>query len=137
MNVFISYAAPDRDLAHFVAKALNERNFTVLHPDETFPPGQNWGTHLAHALEGANAMLVFLSEQAAASENVRNEVSFALGSKQYAERLIPILIGNPRSVPWILRDMHHVRFEGDRQHLVDAITKALSSPIEQRAGAAQ
>ncbi len=138
MKVFLSHTTADRPLADFVAKELAERRFTVLRPTEELAAGEKVSAGLTRALDQANAMVVLFSETAATSESVRQEVSFALGSKRYAQRVVPILIGRPRGVPWILRDLNSYRFEGDKRRLIKAITKALSAKsLQQKAGAAK
>ena len=55
-------------------------------------------------------MVVLLTPAAASSPYVKREIEYALGAKNYSNRLIPVVVGDlkgfPASeVPWIVRRM--------------------------------
>lgn len=49
-------------------------------------------------------MVVLLSPDSMKSEWVRGEIEYALGSRNYEGRLIPVLVRPTREIPWILRE---------------------------------
>lgn len=53
MNVFISYAPSDRDIADSLADTLSECGLEVWQTDEHVLPGENWAKKVGEALEEA------------------------------------------------------------------------------------
>ena len=76
-------------------------------------PGDNWADEVARALEESQAMVVLLTPGPMSPEVKRN-IEYALGSKNYSNRLIPVVVGDAKDfpttvIPWIVRRMP--RFE--------------------------
>ena len=101
-------------------------------PDLNLLPGDNWAAEVARALEESEAMVVLLTPAAIDSPDVRRNIEYALGAKNYSNRLIPVVVGDPervpaRKIPWIVRRMPWVGLEdhgsGDPevQPIADAI----------------
>src|ERR1700682_2787635 len=103
MNVFISYAAEDLDLAKDLASRLSEAGFHVWYADAHAFPGDNVTLKTGKALAQADAMIVLVSPEAAHSESVRQEISYALASPKYAGRLLPVIGRESEDIRWILR----------------------------------
>ncbi len=132
MQVFISHARADSPLAARVSKALEKTGLRVWNEDVNLLPGDNWAAHVARALDESEAMVLLLTPDWLSSPYVRREMEYALGSKNYSNRLIPVVVGgreqlaNPE-IPWILRQLPWVELEnpesGDRelQPIADAI----------------
>lgn len=110
MKVFLSHAHADARLAGRVRKALAESGFELWDPQRDILPGDNWASEVAHALEESDAMVVLLTPAAARSPYVKREIEYALGAKNYSNRLIPVVVGNRErlpadEIPWIVRRM--------------------------------
>ena len=110
MKVFLSHAHADAPLAGRVRKALAESGFELWDPQRDILPGDNWASEVAHALEESDAMVVLLTPAAARSPYVKREIEYALGAKNYSNRLIPVVVGNRErlpadEIPWIVRRM--------------------------------
>jgi TIR domain-containing protein len=109
MNVFISHASTDSELAYRVAQVLRQAGFGVW--DETqILPGESWGQKLAEALQQSDAMVVLLTPDAVRSPNVSHDVGYALGKTNYRGRLIPVLAAPAGQlpedqIPWILKKL--------------------------------
>jgi hypothetical protein len=133
MNVFISHAATDGDLAHKVASTLREAGFSVW-DDSQILPGENWGERLAEALQQADAMVVLITPDSLRSPNMNYEVGYALGKEGYKGRLIPVRAAPPdqlpeERIPWILRKLRTVDLadrDKDEEGL-SAIVRALKA----------
>lgn len=112
MKVFISHAQQDDALARKIADALQKDGLDVW-DNRYLMPGDNWAEKVSRALNESNAMVVLVTPEALQSEWVRREVEYALGKKEYNQRLIPVLVG-PREyipqekIPWILRRLKAV-----------------------------
>lgn len=110
MKVFLSYAYDDAALAKRVCKALADSGLEVSDPDRDHLPGENWAGEVARALEESEAMVVLLTPAAVSSPHVRRNIEYALGAKNYSNRLIPVVVGNldrfpAAGLPWIVRRM--------------------------------
>lgn len=110
MKVFLSHSHADALLAGRVRKALAESGFELWDPQRDILPGDNWASEVAHALEESDAMVVLLTPAAARSPSVKREIEYALGAKNYSNRLIPVVVGNREGlpadeIPWIVRRM--------------------------------
>jgi hypothetical protein len=130
MRVFISHAAADEDLARQVADALKVSGFLVWDISDVLP-GDNWGEKLAEALKESEAMIVLLTPSAVRAANVTSEVGYALGQKQYKDRLIPVIAAPPEllpreEIPWVLARMKTITLTGaDREEGLRKIAEAL------------
>ncbi len=110
MKVFLSHAHADAPLAARICKALADSGLDVWDPDRDLLPGDNWAGEVARALEESEAMVVLLTPAAASSPDVQRNIEYALGAKNFSNRLIPVVVGDlkgfPASeVPWIVRRM--------------------------------
>ena len=131
MKVFLSHSHADSQLAAQLSNALQQRGMQVWTPDVNLLPGDNWAAELGRALEESNAMVVLLTPAPPDCDVMRN-IEYALGAKNYSNRLIPVVVGDPAQVradlvPWIVRQMRridldeHKRIEPQVQPIVDAI----------------
>lgn len=102
MKIIISHARPEQKLARDLATRLTKAGYEVWNADQEIIPGQNWALQLGEALEESDAMVVLLSPGSMKSEWVRNDINFALGSPNYAGRLIPVIVRPTADIPWIL-----------------------------------
>ncbi|MEK7686166.1 MAG: toll/interleukin-1 receptor domain-containing protein [Verrucomicrobiota bacterium] len=131
MRVFISYAMPDAELARKVADGLRREGLSVWLADQEILPGDNWAEKVSQALNESQAMVVLITSETFRSRAVMREIEFALGNKEYRQRLIPVVIESERipdeTIPWILRRYQMVRVpEGGRiADCVSEIKRAL------------
>lgn len=102
MKVFISHAEKDRDFARELASTLSAAGFETWF-DNLVVPGENIHQAFAQALERSQAMIVLLSPDSMESEWVRAEIQYALGSRDYQGRIIPVLLQPTEQIPWILK----------------------------------
>ena len=110
MKVFISHAHADAPLAAKLSEGLEQTGLEVWDPGRDLLPGDNWAAEVARALEESEAMVVLLTPHSINSPYVRREMEYALGAKNYSNRLIPVVVGGPESlpeqqIPWIVRQL--------------------------------
>ena len=112
MKIFLSYDDRDRECANDLASRLSDAGYEVWYSADRILPGDNWALEMSKALEKSDAMLVVLSPAALSSSRVLGDISFALSSTNYSDRLIPVQVATvtPESVPWILRKMKLIRY---------------------------
>ena len=113
MQVFISHSDSDSSLAARVSRALRKAGLQVWDPDLHLFPGDNWPAEVGRALEESDAMVVLLTPNSISSPHVKAEMTYALGSKSYKNRLIPVAVGGREQlptgeIPWIVRKLRWV-----------------------------
>lgn len=106
MKVFISHAYADADLARRVADVLEKSGFQTWDESQILP-GDNPGEKTGEALRESDAMVVLLTPDSLRSSNISHEISYALGNKNYKDRLIPVAAAPPEQlpkeeIPWVL-----------------------------------
>lgn len=79
--IFVSYAHKDGNHVFPEIRSLHERGYRIWY-DEGIDPGNEWPEEVAKALAGATLFLVFISLAAVQSQNVRNEINFALNRQK-------------------------------------------------------
>ncbi|HSS21811.1 MAG TPA: toll/interleukin-1 receptor domain-containing protein [Pyrinomonadaceae bacterium] len=132
MKVFISHSHEDRALARRVGDALRRTGLEVW-DDEEILPGDNPAQEIAHALEESQAMVVLLTPSTVNSTWVRREIEYALGSKSFKNRLVPVLVGSDdfpaESIPWILRHLNVIKLPayGRQEEGINRIAEAVQA----------
>lgn len=109
MRVFLSHSPDDQPTADRIAEELSRAGFDVWSAAQQVLPGDNWARRVAEALESSEAMVVLLSPAAMRAPNVRWEIEYALGSRHFEGRLVPVVVRRTDDVPWILRTMKMLR----------------------------
>ena len=75
------------------------------------------------ALEKAGAMVVLLSPAAASSDSVKREIDYAITSRRFRERLIPVLVKRTAGFPWVLAQLQLE--QGEPSEVAKRIAKRL------------
>ncbi len=104
-RVFISYSRDDRAFVEKLVDSLRENGLEVW-LDVHLRSGEDWDDALESQIIGTDHMIIVLSETSAASDNVKNEMRFALDK---GKQIHPILY-KPCSVPLSMRRMHYIDF---------------------------
>lgn len=135
MKVFISHSDVDAQLAARVSTALKSRGLDVWDPEIELLPGDNWAAGVARALEESEAMVVLFTPNAVRSWHVKREMEFALVTRSYRNRLIPVAIGDrsglpEHEVPWIVRRLpwFELNEDGGGNAEVERIAQAIRIP---------
>ena len=113
-------------------------------PDLNHLPGDNWAAMVGRALEESEAMVVLLTPAAVDSPYVKREIEYALGARNYSNRLVPVVVGDRKrvsteNIPWIVRGMRwvylddHGRGVSEVRPIADAIHR-IDHEREQRGG---
>lgn len=78
--VFVSYAHKDSTSVYPIITQFNDQGYKIWY-DEGIEPGIEWPEEIANALNSSSLFVVFITPNSVASENVRNEINFALAKK--------------------------------------------------------
>lgn len=129
-TAFFSYSREDSEFALRLAEELKSAGAKVWIDQLDIEPGLRWDEAVDDALNDCPRMLVILSPISLKSENVRDEVSFALGKQK---RVIPILY-RECEIPFRLARLQHIDFRTDYGRGLRLLLKALG--VEQSMAAA-
>jgi hypothetical protein len=118
---FFSYARSDAEFVLRLARELRAAGAGIWVDKLDILGGERWDQAVEAALRSCQGMIVILSPQSVSSENVMDEVSFALGAK----KLIVPVIKAECEVPFRLRRLQHVEFTSDFHDGLAELLKAL------------
>jgi TIR domain len=105
-KVFFSYSHADTE---FVLKLANDLRLAGVSPwiDQLdIPPGARWDSAVENALMASPCLLVVLSPASVASQNVLDEVAFALGNNK---KVVPVLHSRC-AIPFRIQRLQYIDF---------------------------
>lgn len=140
--IFISYAHKDAALVYPEIQALHEQGYRIWY-DEGIDPGNEWPDQIARALGRCANFLVFITKNAVASKNVKNEINFALNRDKpflavHLEQLtlpegLELRMGDIQAIMrWRIREDHYVRKIGktlDPSLMAASIPRSAPGPV--------
>lgn len=103
---FISYSRTNRGFALELAKELKASGFLIWFDQLDIPTGARWDDEIERALTQCEIFMVILTQQSIASNNVKDEIGYAIDSNK---RILPILLERV-NVPFRLRRFQYVDF---------------------------
>lgn len=107
-KTFLSYSRVNKDFAVRLAKELKSEGFDIWLDQLDIPTGARWDDEVEKALEECEVFMVIMTPASSASENVKDEIAYALDS---GKRILPILLENA-TLPLRLRRLQYVDFTG-------------------------
>jgi len=127
VNVFLSYAAADRELAAEVAAGLQDCGHRVW-SDDTIPPGQSFSGAMAVAMREADAFVFLLTKGYARGEWARLESGVAIAS---GRRVIPVVAEAGAEIPPLLRDLRALDLTDPRSRAaaIARLCRSLEQPV--------
>jgi len=105
-RTFVSYSRADSEFALKLASDLRANGASIWLDQLDIAPGARWDSAIEDALRRSARVIVLLSPKAVASQNVLDEVSFALDE---GKTIVPVLV-ETCAVPMRLRRLQHVDF---------------------------
>ena len=105
-RTFISYPRKNSEFALKLARELKTAGFDVWFDQLDIPAGARWDDEVQKALTECGIFLVILTPEAIESENVKDEIGYAIDSRK---RILPVLL-KPCNIPFRLRRFHYVDF---------------------------
>lgn len=106
-KVFLSYAREDRDFAQTLSREIESAGETVW-LDDRIQPGERWDHAVHEQLTACKRLVVILSPHAVASENVLDEVGYALDN---GKDVTPVLYRDCE-IPLRLRRIQYIDRRG-------------------------
>lgn len=118
---FFSYCRADSEFALKLAEDLKAAGANVWMDQLDIEPGEPWDRSVEEAVTKSPRMLVILSPVSVTSDNVRDEVSFALSRQK---RVIPVLYRDC-DIPFRLARLQHIDFRTDYERGLKTLIRVL------------
>ena len=99
---FLSYSRSDEHFALRLAKALQARGVAMWVDQLEIRPSEHWDRAIERAVRDCRGLVVVLSPRSVASDNVADEISYAI---QHRKPVLPVLI-EKCSLPLRITRMH-------------------------------
>ena len=126
--IFFSYSRKDSAFVLDLARKLRDAGADVWLDQLDIEAGTNWDDSVEEALERSEVMLVILSTTSVASQNVRDEYSYAIEENK---KIIPVLI-EPCTIPFRLRRLQYADFTSDENTGMATLTETLGLDAQDR-----
>ncbi len=127
-RIFFSYARSDSEFVLKVATELRKDGRNVWVDQLDIPKGARWDDEVEKALKASTCLLTVLSPASPISQNVLDEVSYALEEKK---TVIPILL-RKCVVPFRLKRLQYVDFTADYEEAYRQLGAALDAQAPPR-----
>ena len=105
-QVFISYSHSDTDFAGKLTKRLEQAGYEVWFDHTDIQTGTRWDDEVVKGLNSSEIFLVLLSNKSTPSQNVKDEIGYAL---DHDKQILPILL-ETCEVPLRLSRVRYVDF---------------------------
>jgi len=119
--IFFSYSRDNSDFVLNLAKELKGAGANAWLDQLDIKPGTRWDKSIENALDASKTVLVVLSKSSVDSNNVMDEVSYAL---EEGKTVIPVLM-EECDVPFRLRRLQFADFTQSHDNGLETLMKAL------------
>lgn len=120
-DLFLSYAREDAAFALRLAKDLRAAGVAIWIDQLDIVPGEPWDNAIERALHACARMLIVLSPDSVSSENVKDEIAFALRKQK---PIVPVLL-QACEVPLRIGRLQHIDFIADYQRGLQRLLSSL------------
>jgi hypothetical protein len=121
-RIFIAYSRKQRSLAQSISEVLI-RNGKAIFWDAKIKAGATWRQTIQKALDDATHLVVIWTPEAAESDEVEREVSYALAERKV---IVPILSKEIPKLPYHLHGLHYIVLEEDVSKIEADLLKAIA-----------
>jgi len=120
-TIFFSYSRDNTEFVMDLAKELRQAGADVWLDQMDIKPGSRWDKSIENALVKSQTLLVILSKSSVESNNVMDEVSFAL---EEGKTIVPVLF-EECDIPFRLRSLQFADFTKDHTKGIKTLVDAL------------
>jgi len=123
-KIFFSYSRADgSDFALKLARDLKKAGFNVWIDQEDIRAGTDWDLEVENALETCDCLLFVETEKSVISNNVLDEVYYALDQKK---KVIPLIVRDSKT-PFRLQRIQHIVFENNYEEGLNQLISELKA----------
>jgi len=122
-KIFFSYARADSEFVLRLASDLRSASISLWIDQLDIRPGDRWDSSVENALVASPCLLVVLSPASVASQNVMDEVAFALANKK---KVVPVL-HQRCEIPFRLQRLQYIDFTATYEHGFTQLLAALNA----------
>lgn len=123
-KIFFSYSRADgSDFALQLALDLKKHGFNVWIDQQDIRAGSEWDLEIEKALETCDCLLFIETEKSVISNNVLDEVNYAL---EQDKKVIPLIVHDSKT-PFRLQRLQHIDFTRDYNTGLAQLTKELKA----------
>ena len=111
-QVFLSHSAKDKQFVTSLAAVFRRHRIPYWYSKSSLEGAQQWHDEIGKALKKCNWFILVLSPNSVKSEWVKHELMFALSSKRYKGRIVPLLLKPCQfaKLSWTLSDFQRIDF---------------------------
>ncbi|MCZ6594180.1 MAG: toll/interleukin-1 receptor domain-containing protein [Bacteroidetes bacterium] len=120
-TIFFSYSRENSETVLELAKELRSAGADIWLDQLDIKPGTRWDQSIEDALASSQTLLVVLSKAAVGSNNVMDEVSYAL---EEGKTVVPVLL-EECEIPFRLRRLQFADFTVSHKKGMETLTRAL------------
>jgi hypothetical protein len=120
---FISYSRADQDFALRFAGDLRARGVAIWVDQLDIRPSEHWDRAIERAVRDCRGLVVILSPRSVASDNVADEISFAI---DHGKSVLPVMIERCQ-LPLRIARMQVIDATGDYTRALELCVDAISS----------
>jgi TIR domain len=113
VQLFISHSSKDREWVELVRKQLEEQGFSAYLAEYDLQPGSHLAAKIQGAIAASDAVVVVLTENAAASPIVRDEIGHSLGLHKPVVPLVTPAVARNSAMLGMLNGLEYVPFDID------------------------
>lgn len=121
-TLFFSYSRDDSEFVLKLAQQLRNAGASIWLDQLDIAPGNHWDSTIEEALQNSGYLLVILSKTSVESNNVMDEVSFAVEEQK---KVVPVIIENCE-IPFRLRRLQQANFTESHQTGIEQLIEALN-----------
>ncbi len=123
-QIFFSYSRADAAFALKLAEDLKKAGVDIWIDQIDIKPSEPWDEEIEKALQESYCMLVILSKTSVVSDNVLNEINYALESKKH---VLPIVIEENLKKPINITRLQHIDFTKSYERAFNLLLNSLGS----------
>lgn len=105
-SIFVSYSRKDEVFARRLAASLSDMGMDVWIDVDDIPVGKKWSSAIQHGLDRADLMILVISPDSMASQNVEDEWQYFLDT---GKQVVPVL-ARPAKIHFQLNRIQYVDF---------------------------
>ena len=127
-NIFISYSRSDSDFVLKLEEDLSRESIFIWLDQKKISGGKLWDRAIEEALGSAGILILVVSSKSALSENVANEVQYAVDE---GKKIIPVIIEQTK-IPLTWRRYQRIDFIEDYEAGLNNLAQTLKFEMSQK-----